>query len=68
MLTDGKLDSDFGTSADDGTPEGVVGISLGAGNDYAHAIAVQQDGKILVSGDRTLNGSSDVWLARLQFN
>lgn len=68
MLTDGKLDSDFGTSADDGTPEGVVGISLGAGNDYAHAIAVQQDGKILVAGDRTLNGSSDIWLARLQFN
>lgn len=68
MLNDGKLDKDFGTSADDGTPEGVVGISLGAGNDYAHAIAVQADGMVLVMGDRTLNDSSDIWLARLMVN
>jgi hypothetical protein len=42
-----------------------VGISLGAGNDYARDITVQQDGKILIVGDRENGGSSDIWLARL---
>ena len=65
MLTDGRLDPEFGQDASDGTPDGVVGISLGAGNDYARDIAVQQDGKILIVGDRENGGSSDIWLARL---
>ena len=65
MLSDGRLDSEFGQDASDGTPDGVVGISLGAGNDYVRAMAIQQDGKILIVGDRENGGSSDIWLARL---
>ncbi len=65
MLTDGSLDSEFGQDASDGTPVGVVGISLGAGNDYVRAMTIQQDGKILIVGDRENGGSSDIWLARL---
>lgn len=68
LLSDGKLDSSFGQGSSDGTPDGVVAISLGAGNDYAHALALQTDGKILVAGDRTNAGSSDIWVARLLAN
>ena len=68
MLSDGKLDTSFGQGSSDGTPDGVVAISLGVGNDYAHALALQSDGKILVAGDRTNGGSSDIWLARLLAN
>ncbi|PUE46763.1 hypothetical protein B9Z47_13180 [Limnohabitans sp. 2KL-1] len=65
LLSNGTLDTSFGQGNSDGTPDGVVAISLGAGNDFAHALAVQSDGKILIAGDRTNAGSSDVWLARL---
>lgn len=68
LLPDGKLDTAFGVGTTDGTPDGVVAISLGAGNDYAHALALQSDGKILVAGDRTNAGSSDIWVARLLAN
>lgn len=65
LSSNGVLDASFGQGNSDGTPDGVVGISLGAGNDYARTMAIQQDGKILIAGDRTNDGSSDIWLARL---
>jgi uncharacterized delta-60 repeat protein len=68
LSSNGALDASFGQGNSDGTPDGVVAISLGAGNDYARTMAIQQDGKILIAGDRTNAGSSDIWLARLLAN
>ena len=62
---DGTLDQSFGT-ADDGTENGIVNISLGDGNDIARDVAVQADGKIVVAGDSvTADGSSNIIVARL---
>ncbi len=62
---DGTLDQTFGT-ADDGTENGIVNISLGDGNDVARDLAVQADGKIVVVGDSvTADGSSNIVVARL---
>jgi uncharacterized delta-60 repeat protein len=68
LLSDGKLDSAFGQGNADGTPDGVAAISLGNGNDFAHAMALTADGKILVGGDRVNGNSSDIWVARLLAN
>ena len=48
---DGSLDTGFGTG-------GKVSTSLGMGNDLAYNVAVQTDGKIVVSGDSN-NGIDD---------
>jgi uncharacterized delta-60 repeat protein len=62
---DGTLDQGFGT-ADDGTPNGIVNISLGDGDDVARDVAVQPDGKIVVVGDSVSpDGSTNIVLARL---
>jgi uncharacterized delta-60 repeat protein len=62
---DGTLDQSFGT-ADDGTENGIVNISLGDGDDIARDIAVQADGKIVIAGDSvTADGSANIILARL---
>ena len=62
---DGTLDQSFGT-ADDGTENGIVNISLGDGNDIARDIAVQADGKIVIAGDSvTADGSANIIVARL---
>ncbi len=62
---DGTLDQSFGT-ADDGTENGIVNISLGDGNDVARDVAVQADGKIVMVGDSvTADGSSNIIVARL---
>lgn len=62
---DGTLDQTFGT-ADDGTENGIVNISLGDGDDIARDIAVQADGKIVIAGDSvTADGSANIILARL---
>lgn len=62
---DGTLDDSFGT-ADDGTENGIVNISLGDGNDTARDLAVQADGKIVVVGDSVeADGSTNIILARL---
>lgn len=67
LLADGSLDTGFG-NANDGTPDGFVNLSFGDGNDFARALALQADGKILVAGDRVNGNSSDITLARLLVN
>jgi uncharacterized delta-60 repeat protein len=65
LLGNGKLDADFG-QGDDGTPDGVVNLSFGNGNDFGRALALQADGKIVVAGDSIgTDGSSNIVLARL---
>lgn len=62
---DGTLDQGFGT-ANDGTENGIVNISLGDGNDIARSVTIQADGKIVVAGDTvTKDGSSNMLVARL---
>lgn len=62
---DGTLDQSFGT-ADDGTQNGIVNVSLGDGNDIARDIAVQADGKIVIAGNSvTADGSANIIVARL---
>jgi uncharacterized delta-60 repeat protein len=60
-LRDGALDTTFGTN-------GKVLVALGAnGNDRANAIAVQDDGKIVVAGS-SQPGASGLDFAVLRFN
>lgn len=65
MKADGKLDSRFGAGQGDGTPDGVVGLSLGSGDDVAKAVVVQPDGNIVVVGDRVNGSSSDIVVVRI---
>ena len=60
----GSLDASFGKGTDDGTPDGVVGTSLGKGDDVANAIARTPDGKIVVVGNHEANGSNDIVILR----
>ena len=56
--TDGSLDSSFGTS-------GKVTTDIGTtSDDYVYAVAVQSDGKILVSGYSNRGGTYDFTLVR----
>jgi uncharacterized delta-60 repeat protein len=65
LNADGTLDDAFGT-ADDGTPNGVVSLSLGDGNDIARGVAVGADGKITVAGDsKSADGSTNIIVARM---
>lgn len=65
LNADGTLDDSFGT-ADDGTANGIVNISLGDGNDVARDVAVQADGKIVLVGDSVVaDGSTNIIVARL---
>ncbi|PRD68878.1 hypothetical protein C6P61_08555 [Malikia spinosa] len=64
--SNGALDSSFGEDSSDGTPNGVVSISLGSGDDSAEALALRADGKILIAGDHVASdGSSNIFVARL---
>lgn len=67
LNADGSLDASFGQS-DDGTPNGVVNLSIGDGNDFGKTVILQADGKILLAGDRSNGDSSDIWVARLLAN
>ena len=62
---DGNLDTFFGADNNDGTPDGVTSVNLSAGDDIAHAVAIQADGKILVAGSDIDAGSKDAVVARL---
>jgi uncharacterized delta-60 repeat protein len=61
---DGTLDGFFG-KANDGTPDGVVNVSLGAGDDVASAVAIQANGKILVAGSTVSASGKNAAVARL---
>lgn len=54
---DGTLDATF-----DG--DGKVTTAIGSSNDYIFAMAIQNDGKIVVAGQSVIGGSSDFALAR----
>ncbi len=65
LNSDGTLDQGFGT-ANDGTENGIVNISLGDGNDIGRGVAITADGKIVLAGDSvTTDGSSNIVVARL---
>jgi uncharacterized delta-60 repeat protein len=66
--TNGTLDSSFGKGNEDGTPDGVVNTSLGDGEDFAKAVAIQKDGKIVVAGNHVNGDSSDIALLRFNKN
>lgn len=64
--SDGTLDTAFGADGgSDGTPDGVVDVSLGEGDDVATAVAVQPDGKVVVAGYHAESASSNIFLLRL---
>lgn len=63
---DGALDQSFGT-ADDGTPNGIVSLSLDAGDDVGRGVAIDPKGRIVVVGDSVgKDGTTDVVVARLK--
>ena len=63
--TDGALDQGFGT-ADDGTENGIVNISLGDGDDMANGVAVQGDRLIVLAGTTAAaDGSKNIAVLRL---
>jgi len=59
--TDGSLDTTFDT-------DGIVTTPIGSDNDFAYAIAIQTDGKIVVAGDAYNDTNSDFALARYTFS
>ena len=66
LRANGSLDKSFGADAgQDGTPDGVVQISLGQGDDVAKAIALQTNGKIILVGDLVNGASIDAFVARI---
>lgn len=66
LNADGSLDQSFGT-ADDGTPNGVVSLSLGSGSDVARGLAIDPKGRIVVVGSSPgADGTTDVIVARLK--
>lgn len=62
---DGSFDAGFGAGQGDGTPNGVVNISLGEGNDFGTAIATQADGKVVVAGYHEDGASTNMFVMRL---
>ena len=62
--TVGTLDSTFGVNAN-----GIVITDIGSGNNFANAIALQVDGKIVVAGHANVNFSLDTSdVALLRYN
>lgn len=59
LNADGTLDTTFGTG---GT--GKVLTDFGSSNDVANAVAIMNDGKIVVAGSSTVGGTSDFAVAR----
>ena len=66
LNANGSLDKSFGVDGgQDGTPDGVVQVSLGQGDDVAKALALQSNGKIILVGDLANGASSDAFVARI---
>jgi uncharacterized delta-60 repeat protein len=72
LNADGSLDTSFGAGNSDGTPDGIVNLSLGDGDDESDTLAIQADGKILVGGTTTSYvasiTSANIAVARLNAN
>lgn len=65
LTPSGALDASFG-KAEDGTPDGIVSVSLGDGDDVASAVGIAADGKIVIAGTTVAaDGSSNFLVARL---
>jgi len=64
-LADGSFDATFGVGDADGTPDGVVNISLGEGNDFGTAVAAQADGKLVVAGYHEEGASTNMVVLRV---
>lgn len=60
-LPDGSLDPSFGTG-------GWVFTDFDGGHDFAYAVALQMDGRILVAGTADIDGQDDIALARYTAN
>src|SRR5262249_36943132 len=58
---EGGVDADFGTA-------GVATTAFGAGHDYARAMLLQPDGRIVVAGQGSSDTVADVALARYEAN
>ena len=65
---DGSLDTTFNFSILGGRPSGGVQIINRSGDERAKAVAIQGDGKIIVTGTSTVFGSNDVLVLRLDAN
>lgn len=66
---DGTLDKHFGADqGNDGTPDGVVNLSLGDGDDIARGVALDSNGKIVVVGDTVKGKSSNIFVAKFNHN
>ena len=65
---DGSLDTTFNFSNLGGRPSGGVQIINRSGDERAKAVAIQSDGKIIVTGTSTVFGSNDVLVLRLNAN
>jgi uncharacterized delta-60 repeat protein len=63
LNTDGDLDTSF--DGPDGTGNGAFQLSIGTGNDYVYDMALQADGKIVLTGQCDNSGGSDFCVARL---
>ena len=61
LNADGTLDTSF-----NGT--GIVTVAFGSNEDVAHALAIQNDGKILVAGHSFTGSFRDIAIARLNTN
>jgi uncharacterized delta-60 repeat protein len=55
----GSLDTSFAT-------QGIANTAIGTGEDYAQAMAVQADGRIVVAGSTATNQGTDIALVRYQ--
>ena len=61
---DGTLDDTFGTVVSDSTRSGKVTTAIGPGNDEAHAMAIQTDGRIVVAGYSHNGNNNDFAVVR----
>lgn len=60
-LSNGSLDTTFST-------DGIQTTSFGSGDDKAHGIAIQNDGKIIVAGYSYQGGTADYDIAALRYD
>ncbi len=67
LLADGTMDATFGVGTEDGTPDGVVNVSLGDGDETAAGVEVdEENGHVFVLGNSTSqDGTSNFFIVDL---